>query len=132
MTHQQTVMAVDRQLISKGLQRVEENGDLNIAYYASLGGNTDARMVEYMKGLDMSRWEGGFGETEKSTVGAMPMSKVVLDLVDASVKKLVWRGSVRNAFTPNQAHAKKRIESDVAKLLKKFPPPHSKTAAPSK
>ena len=122
VAHQQIVSAIDRELMSKGLRRVEDNGDLNVAYYASLGGNVNARMVEYMKGLDVSRWEGGFGETVKPQVGAMPMARVVLDLVDASAKKLVWRGTARNAFTPNQAHAKKRISSDMAKMLKRFPP----------
>ena len=124
--HQQIVLAIDKQLMSKGLRRVEEKGDLNVGYYASLGGNVNARMVEYTQGLDVSRWEGGFGETVKPQVGAMPMARVVLDLVDSSTKKLVWRGIARNAFTPNQAHAKKRISSDMAKMLKKFPPPHSR------
>jgi hypothetical protein len=129
VAHQQIVLAIDRQLMSKGLKRVEENGDLNVAYYASLGGNVNARMVEYTQGLDLSRWEGGFGETVKPTVGAMPMARVVLDLVNASAKKLVWRGTARNAFTPNQAHAQKRINSDIAKLLKRFPPHPSKAGA---
>lgn len=129
VAHQQIVLAIDRQLLSKGLKRVEENGDLNVAYYASLGGNVNARMVEYMQGLDLSRWEGGVGETVKPTVGAMPMARVVLDLVDASAKKLVWRGTARDAFTPNQAHAQKRITSDIAKLLKNFPPHPSKAGA---
>ena len=126
VAHQEIVSAIDRQLIAKGLRRVDENGDLNVAYYASLGGNVNARMVEYTQGLDVSRWEGGFGETVKPTVGAMPMARVVLDLVDGSAKKLVWRGIARDAFTPNQAHAKKRINSDIAKMLKRFPPHHSK------
>ena len=128
VAHQQIVLAIDQQLMSKGLRRVEQNGDLNVAYYSSLGGNVNARMVEYTQGLDVSRWEGGFGETLKPTVGAMPMARVVLDVVDASVKKLVWRGTARDAFTPNQAHAKKRINSDIAKMLKRFPPHSSKAA----
>ena len=126
VAHRQILLTIDKQLMSKGLRRVEEGGDLNIAYYASLGGNVNARMVEYMQGLDVSRWEGGFGETVKPQVGAMPLTRTVLDMVDASAKRLVWRGSVRAGFTPNQAHARKRINSTMLKMLKRFPPPPSK------
>jgi len=130
MADQQIVLTVDKQLMAKGLRRVDQGGDLNVAYYASLTGNVNARMVEYMQGLDVSRWGGGFGETVKPQVGAYPLTRTVLDMVDASAKRLVWRGSARAAFTPNQAHTRKRINSSMLSMLKKFPPPHSKDPGP--
>ena len=132
MAHQQIVLTIGKQLISKGLRRVDEGGDLNIAYYASLSGNVSARMVDYMQGLDVSRWGGGFGETTKPQLGALPLTRTVLDIVDTSTKRLIWRGSARAAFTPNQAHARKRINSSMIKMLKKFPPPHVRNSGPHK
>jgi hypothetical protein len=121
--HQQIVLTIDKELMAKGLRRVDDGGDLNVAYYASLTGNVNARMVEYMKGLDLSRWEGGFGETVKTQPGALPLTRTVLDIVDASTKRLIWRGSARSTFTPNPVHTRKRINSSMLKMLKKFPPP---------
>lgn len=121
-SHLAIVQAIDKQLQSKGIQRVDGKADLNIAYYVSLDAKTDTSTVPYLQGLDWSRW-GGEGVTYQTEVLAMPISSLLVDLVDASATKLIWRGSAKEAFTPNQATRKKLINSAAQKLFKNFPPP---------
>jgi hypothetical protein len=110
------------QLLSKGLQEVEQGGDLNIAYYSSLAGNINTHAVAYMQGVDWKQW----GENEPvygPKMVEMPIAKIVVDIVEASPNKIVWRGSASDAYTANEARGKKRVNTSVAKMFEKFPPP---------
>jgi hypothetical protein len=120
--HRFIVQEIDRQLLSKGLSRVEVGGDLNLTYYASLDENLNIGAVEYMKNSDYQKW----GEHEPvygpKMVG-MLMAKMVFDVVDASTNKLIWRGRAKDAYTPNQARGQKRAHRALEKLFARFPLP---------
>ena len=124
-THQFIVDEIDRQLQRKGLKKVEENADLNITYYASLDDNINTSAVEYMKNTDWQKW-GDHDPVYGPKMVAMPIARLVLDVVDASANKLIWRGRARDAYTPNQGREKRRVNRELAKMLAKFPPPSSK------
>jgi hypothetical protein len=116
---------ISRQLQSKGLQEVGQGADLSIAYYSSLAGNINTHAVAYMKGVDWKQW-GEHEEVYGPKMVEMPIAKVVVDIVDAPANKLIWRGSASDAYTPNEARGKKRVNSSVAKMFEKFPPPPPK------
>lgn len=122
--HKLIVEEIDRQLLSRGLERVEANPDLNIAYYASLDENINIGAVEYMKNSDWKKW-GDHNQVYGPKMGAMLIARIVLDIIDASANRLVWRGRARDAYTPNQAKGGKRANKAVAKLFTKFPPSSS-------
>jgi len=119
--HRLVLDDINRQLLSKGLQQVETGGDLNIAYYSSLAGHINTRAVEYMKGVDWKQW-GEHEEVYGPKMVEMPIARVVVDIVEAAPNRLVWRGSASDAYTPNQARGKKRVNTSVAKMFEKFPP----------
>jgi hypothetical protein len=118
--HKLIVEEIDRQLLSRGLERVEANPDLNIAYYASLDENINIGAVEYMKNSDWKRW-GDHNPVYGPKMGAMLIARMVLDIVDSSANRLIWRGRARDAYTPNQAKGEKRANKAVAKLFTKYP-----------
>ena len=111
---------IEKQLQSRGLQRVDQNADLNLAYYVSLDDKFNTTTINYMQGLDWARWGGG-GQTY-AEVAVMPMASMLVDLVDVSANKLVWRGTAKDTFTANQARRKKRITTALEKMFKEFPP----------
>ena len=123
--HKLIVDEIDRRLQSKGLKKVEDKADLNVAYYTSLDNNINTGAVEYMKNTDWRKW-GEHDQVYGPKMVAMPIARLVLDLVDASANKLVWRGRARDAYTANQAHGKKRVNKALAKMLAKLPPTLSK------
>ena len=118
--HKLIVDEINRQLQSKGFIEVEANADLHITYYASLDSNINTSAVDYMKNSDYQKW----GEHEPvygpKMVG-MLMARMVFDVVDTSANKLIWRGRAKDAYTPNQARGKKRVNEAVEKLFAKFP-----------
>jgi hypothetical protein len=123
--HLLIVTEIDRHLLAKGLRRVEEGGDLNVTYYASLDSHLNSGAVEYMKNSDYQKW----GEHEPvygpKMVGTL-IARMVFDVVDASANRLIWRGRAKDAYTPNQARGKKRVNEAVEKLFAKFPPASTK------
>ncbi len=113
---------VDRQLQSKGLQKVAGAADLHVTYYASLDVNINTSAVEYMKNTDWKKW-GEQAQVYGPKMVAMPIAGMVLDLIEASANRLVWQGHAKDAYTPNLARVKKRVIKAVEKLFKRFPPP---------
>ncbi|HET9528863.1 MAG TPA: DUF4136 domain-containing protein [Blastocatellia bacterium] len=120
-THQLILEEIDRQLRSKGLRRVESEADLNVAYHASLGEYINTGAVEYMKGADWKKW-GDHNPVYGPKMVATPIARIVLDIIDASTSRLVWRGRANDAYTPNQARGERRVSRAAQKLLARFPP----------
>ena len=118
--HNLILIEIDRQLQSKGLKKVEEKADLNIAYYASFEDNINTSAVEYAKSADWNKW-GDHTPVYGPKMVALPIALIVLDIIDASTNRLVWRGRAKGAYTPNQARGKKRVNEAVEKLLARLP-----------
>ncbi|GAB4054385.1 DUF4136 domain-containing protein [Spirosoma litoris] len=45
---------------------------------------------------------------------------VVVDMVDARTKQLIWRGSVQNAIS-NPAHIKNQLAKEIQRIVERFP-----------
>lgn len=118
--HLLVIQEIDRQLQSKGLRRVDTGADLSVTYYASLDDNINRGAVEYAKNPDWQKW-GDHSPVYGPKMVAALTAIMELDVVDASNNKLIWRGRAKDAYTPNQARGKKRVNRAVEKLLEKFP-----------
>lgn len=88
-THNLIVIEIDRHLQSRGLKKVEAGADLNIAYYASLDENINTHAVEYAKNDDWKKW-GDHNPVYGPKMVALPIARMMLDIVDASADKLIW------------------------------------------
>ena len=111
--------AIDTQLVSKGLRRVESGGDLQIAYQAAI--DQEKQFDAFGTG---PRWFGN-GRVTSSTI---EVGKLVVDLIDPARNQLVWRGFAEKTLDIKKDPDKnyKNLEKAMAKLFKNYPPASEK------
>jgi len=95
--------------------------DLLLTYYFGASDELEIRHVQYSPYTPWGYgyWPGfNYGYTE---VRSYTQGTVVLDIVDARSRQLVWMGRVEREITSVNPPGKK-IQKSVEKLLKNFPP----------
>jgi hypothetical protein len=122
--------AVDGQLAAKGYAKdTAGNPDFLLRYLVTIQEKTDVRTIDTFYGGFTPVWCGGTCYTTgfwmpQTVVYTYEQGTLVLDILDARTKILIWRGSaeaeVTESYTPEQRKAK--VENAVKKLLAKFPP----------
>jgi len=118
---------VDNALLNKGLTKNESNPDLLIGYHFFVEQKTrtvnDPPMYGPYMGWGRWGWRGwapgywGWGRSRTETYND---GTLVVDMVDARRKKLVWRGSIENAVT-NPNMITEQLPREVNKILEKYP-----------
>lgn len=115
LTDQNIKRAVDSQLVLKGLQRVENGGDLQVTYHAA---------VDEEKQFD--GWGSGprFYGTGRVTTSTIQIGKLVIDFFDPAKKQLVWRGAAEKTLDVKKDPDKnyQNLQKAVAKMFKNYPP----------
>jgi len=112
--------AITAQLEAKGMQRAT-SPDLLVALHGRMDSETviDTSAFGYR-----SRWGWWGGAGARTTVRQVPIGTVVVDLVDAAQRELVWQGRlsdvVRRGGSPESRQ--ETINEDIAKLFAEFPP----------
>jgi hypothetical protein len=112
--------AVEKQLAAKGLQQSTlATADLVIHYHASINQRIDVNRLDrqygYCQGDDCQR--SGI-EYEAGTI--------VLDVIDARTKKLIWRGWAQDSVEDvpdDRDRMARKIEEAVTRMLELFPRP---------
>jgi Domain of unknown function (DUF4136) len=102
--------ALDSQLVAQGYTRdTTGKQDFLVAYHAA----TQRR-------LDVQEWGYGPGRwgRRRIDVNEYTQGTLVVDVVDAATKELVWRGSATGTIEPKEAD--KKIKKAVAKLMQQF------------
>ncbi len=122
LNHQRVVNAVDVQLSAKGLAKIETAGepDLLVAYHASF--DRDLQINGFSSGWGGYRFGGnrtGTARTEEILVGTL-----VVDVVNAKTKTIVWRGTATKEVDVNAKPETrdKNINKAADKLFKNYPP----------
>jgi hypothetical protein len=64
---------------------------------------------------------GGFGDST-TTVDTYKVGTLVIDLFDASTKKLIWRGSASDTLSDKSDKNIKTLDKAVQKMFDRFPP----------
>jgi hypothetical protein len=112
LTHKRILSAVEQELAAKGLERLDEGTpSLLLSYHVGLKERVDVDTFGYR-----GRWGPGEVQVRTYTEGTL-----VLDMVDAEKKELVWRGWVTALVQPGGV-SEETIRKSIRKLLKKFPP----------
>jgi hypothetical protein len=130
LTDKQIVAAIDAELATKGLTKVDDDSaDLFIGYQAGVG--TEKQFTSYNSdwgyggGWYRGGWygAGGTGITTGQT-STIYIGQLALDMYDSKNKDLVWRGVASKTIDPKAKPDKqeKNLKKAVAKLLKKYPP----------
>jgi hypothetical protein len=114
--------AVNTQLEVKGLKATADKPDLLVAM--SMGKQLEVTVTDHgyaHRPYRRGRWYGGGGGV---SVNTSEKGTLVIDLVDAKTKELIWQGVAKGTLKPNQTQEKqeKRINEAVTKPFKHFPP----------
>jgi Domain of unknown function (DUF4136) len=122
LNHARVVRSIESQLASKGLSKVDAsaNPDVLVAYHASFDKNI--RINAYSTG-----WAGPrFGGLQSGTATTQDIvnGTLVVDMIDASSKSIVWRGMASAELNPTAKPDKrdKNINKTAEKLFKQYPP----------
>src|SRR5271157_2805262 len=120
--------AVDEQLAQKGLTRVEQGGDLYVAYHAIVREEKGINLSAFGTGGGPWGWGGGWGGFDSATVtgqtSTIPVGTLLVDLYDPARKQLVWRGDGTKTIDLKKDPDKnyRILQKSMAKLFKNYPP----------
>ena len=121
LNHKRVVSAIDSQLLSKGLSRVdgEREADMLVAYHANFDENLQVTGFSSGYGLPRFGHVSGTATTQKIVSGTL-----IVDLMDAQTKSIVWRGSAERELDPSAKPEKrdKNINKAAEKIFKQYPP----------
>lgn len=107
--------AIEQELTAKGLQKqTTGKPDLFVAYHTNVKDKIDVDTYGYRYGR-YGRRVGTYTTVQKYQQGT-----VVVDLVDAKEKELVWRGWAKGEASDSVA--KEKIDDTIAEILAKYPP----------
>ena len=122
LNNDRIVGAINAQLAGKRLTMVgrQENPDLLVAYHASF--DRDLQITGFGTGWGGYRFPGsrsGVARTDEIVTGTL-----IVDLVDARTKSIVWRGTATKEINMNAKPEQrdKNINRAAEKLFKNFPP----------
>ncbi len=119
--------AIEEELTKRGLRKVESNPDVYVKMY----GSVDSEMsVSYSDPLYSGM--GGIPSFDSGFVmwGLMPGSttavtihkgQLVVDVIDASQKKLAWRGMATEKLSDQKAKLVKQVNTAVEKMFEQYP-----------
>ena len=112
--------AVDRELAKKGLERVDEGGDLMVVSHAAVHTKTRVDVDKFPPHYGYY-WRRPFW-VERTTVDVreIKMGTLIIDLLDANEERLVWRGKATGAVRPNPKKSTKLLNKAVFKMFEKY------------
>jgi len=111
--------AVDEQLAARGYKRVESGADFRIAARLSSRQRTRVTTTGSAYGYRRGAWGASDVDVYQYDEGS-----IILDIVDASGKNLMWRGVARSAVPadPTPEQITKIVNEAAQKLIANFPP----------
>ncbi len=126
IVREQVVAAVDRELAKKGFARVspDANPDLLVSVHGWAQSRVEVTNYGYSYG---GAYAYGPYRPMPVTAGVDVRSytdgTMLLDFVDAKVKKLVWRGTASDTFSsPDLDAVKRSVDEAVRQLVASYPP----------
>lgn len=112
---------IDDALKSKGLTRIDKNGDLTLIAAGGIGMGVN---MPPPPNMNTTNWSG----QDDPSVLMDPLvaeGSLILEFIDRTQNKMIWRGTVTENVDPEMAKALPRIEKAIVKLLKRYPPKRS-------
>jgi hypothetical protein len=110
--------AVEKELFDMGFEVLQEGrADMLVAYHASGKETAQANTEDY--GYAYGRWAYSDVSVQSYREGTL-----IIDLIDAGTKELVWRGWATGTVQENlnSEERTKRIQEAVAKIMDQYPP----------
>ena len=122
MNHERIVGAINTQLVSKQLAMVDRQADpdLLVAYHAAF--DRDLQITGFGSGFGGFRFPGSYTGTARAE--DIVNGTLIVDLIDARTKTIVWRGTATKEINANAKPQQrdKNIGRAAEKLFKNYPP----------
>ena len=121
------VEAIERELTSRGLTKVDTDPDLRVVYLAATGPNLQVANVPFYHVVNPA-YSGMVGSAAMA-MWDVTTGTLVIDLLDRKMDRVVFRGTINEVLqrAPSadlQADAKtvsKPVNKGIAKIFKKYP-----------
>jgi hypothetical protein len=119
--------AINQELSKRGLKEVAENPDLYIAMYGAVDSDMAVTYSDFYYGpWGIPAFDQGFmmwGTVPGTTnTAVVHKGQLIVDLIDASRKKLAWRGIATEKLSEQQMKLVEQVNTAVEKLFAKYPP----------
>ena len=129
MIQQTIVESIEQALATRGLTKVEENGDLTVAYFAA--SNTDTQ-IGYPVFSDKMGTSASPNTVTSLSSYSVTKGSIVVNIVDGKTKNTVWQASavhvLKDGPSGNAAKDAERVDKpirrSVEKMFNKFPRAH--------
>ena len=129
LTHERIQSAVDAHLAARGYKKVAEaQADFLVTHSVTVESRTQVNETRMSVGYGRYGAHGGvgvgYGIPVDTTVYQYKVGTLVIDVIDAKQKRLVWRGSGERTLGEDQAPEKRTeiINTTVNEVLSRFPP----------
>ena len=115
---------LEDELAKHGLTRSDENAPLWVALHWRL--STDTQVVSYSPAWGYG-WGPYWAAPAMTTVYQIPAGTMIIDLVDAGKKEIVWRATASGEIRANKENEEReeRLREILAQLFALYPPPRS-------
>ena len=111
--------AIDKELAAKGWTQVPSGGD--VALVAVEKTSIRQQYDTFYDGFGGWRRWGGMGDAT-TTVDNYKVGTLIVSMFDGNSKQLIWRGTSRSELSANPEKNTKKLDQDVQKMFKHFPP----------
>ncbi|MCU1301027.1 MAG: putative lipoprotein [Candidatus Sulfotelmatobacter sp.] len=118
--------AVNAALTAKGWTQVDSGGDVSVAAVEIT--QQQQTLNTFYDGFGGGRRWGGFGGLgdATTTTETYKVGSLVVDLLDAKTRNLIWRGSSSDTLSDNADKNTKNLDKGVQKMFAHFPPKEKK------
>lgn len=112
---------IDKELAAKGMQRMDEGGNLLVVYYQGAQQMTEVTKNMYSAG---DVWATARVAGSGATIREVNQSTLIIDLIDSSTMELVWRSTADNTQRSDVSQEKiyETIDKAIKQMFKKYPP----------
>jgi hypothetical protein len=117
LTNKRIIENIEKQLAAKGFTKASDNPDVLVVYNAGVKEQVSVQGYDY--GYGRYRWGGG---TTTYTKVVEMQGTLVIDLIDAHKKELVWRGTATDTLSDKPEKNIQKLEKTTQKMFKNYPP----------
>jgi len=110
--------AVDKELAAKGWTQVPSGGDVGLVAVEKT--SIHQQYDTFYDGFGGWRWA-GMGEST-TTVDNYKVGTLIVSMFEGNFKQLIWRGTSTSDLSGNPEKNTKKLDKDVQKMFKNFPP----------
>ena len=117
--------AVQDDLVKRGLKQVNDSPDLYIQVYGAIDSDVIANYHDpiYGSGIppinaNINMW---YGIPGTMTTVVVHKGELVVDVIDAAQKKLIWRGVAKEKLSEQREKLLDQVNTAVEKMFKQYP-----------